>query len=108
MNNYDNNMRGGLWPKVAKTGVKYFAGEIEINGQKYYIKAFVNNKFTQGCKLPYYNLIAELPQQQKAPQQNFAQQNTQAVNQTFNQPVQDPWNQPYQQGNTQNDDSIPF
>ena len=100
MNNYDNNNKGALWIKTAKTGRKYMGGEIVINGQKHFIKVFKNYKKIKEIQ-PDYNLIVDQPQ-------NVAQQNTQAVNQTFNQPEQDPWNQSYQQNVNQNDDSIPF
>jgi hypothetical protein len=109
MSDYDNNNKGALWLKTAKTGRKYMGGEIVINNKKHYIKVFKNeNKNNE--RQPDYNLIVDQPQQYINPQavptqmqQNAAQQNTQNVQAAFQgEPasvVADPW---------ENDQNIEF
>lgn len=121
---YDRSNRGAVWLKQSpKTGLKYMGGELNVNGQDFFISVFKNDKKVQGSNQPDYN-ISITPKHQ---QQNIPQQNINNVQQQFQQqPVQDPWNdqqQPvpntmstagtkemYQQNQQQvnNDDSIPF
>lgn len=47
--------RTGLWYQTSKTGLKYAKGKIEIDGKKYRVVLFKNNK--QNEKQPDYNII---------------------------------------------------
>lgn len=47
--------RTGLWYQTSKKGLKYAKGKIEIDGKKYRIVLFKNNK--QKDKQPDYNII---------------------------------------------------
>lgn len=58
MKEYDNNLKGALWLKEASTGTKYLGGECEIDGVKYYVKAFKNNN-KKAENHPDYNLVLE-------------------------------------------------
>jgi len=93
---YNNNNRGALWlTKAKKTGQTYMRGEVIINGQKYYLSVFKNNK-KQSEKHPDYNIVINLPQQNKTINQ---------VNQTFNDPYKESSNIEFADNK---DQDIPF
>lgn len=51
-----NKSDGGLWIKVAKSGLEYLSGQIEINGCKYNFAAFKNKYKEEGDRKPDYTI----------------------------------------------------
>ena len=60
MENNNNEKKGALWVKTAKTGLKYMGGEVTIDGVKYFISVFKNTK-KSAEKQPDYNIVVNLP-----------------------------------------------
>lgn len=69
MSDYDNEMSGVLFKNDKKTSEKHpvYKGQCEIDGQKYYISAWINEKKGSGEK--YMKLAFELPQGEVHPSQ---------------------------------------
>jgi hypothetical protein len=92
---FGNNNKGAVWLKTSKNGLKYMGGEVVINGQKYFISMFKNNKKTSE-KHPDYNILVSLPgdkpAQQRQPQNDLPNSVT----------PQNQYPDPYA------DDSVPF
>lgn len=63
MSDYDNNGKGALWLRTAKSGVRYMSGEFEIDGVKYRIAVFKNER-KQKENQPDYNLSVERDKRQ--------------------------------------------
>lgn len=75
-NKYNNEGRGALWIKTAKSGLKYLSGSVEINGIKIYLSCFKNDnkskllttltegsdEFSKAQSQPDYNLVVNDPQ----------------------------------------------
>lgn len=59
MSDYDNNGKGALWLKTAKSGIKYMSGEFEWKGEKFKIAVFKNTK-KQKETHPDYNVAVEV------------------------------------------------
>ncbi len=59
----NDKIKTGLWQKTAKSGLKYYSGSVEINGQKYWCSLFKNDK--RNDKDPELSLSMELAQQQE-------------------------------------------
>ena len=62
---YDNEGKGALWAKVAKSGVKYYSGKITIKGEDVFVSMFKNDK-KENDKQPDFNILVNEPREQKA------------------------------------------
>lgn len=98
MSNYDNNMKGALWLKTSKNGMKYMAGSITINNVDYDIAMFKNDSKT-GSQPDYRLTIKDKSQTVNNQVQNTRNDNAQKVTQVFNGEPVNPW---------ANDNEIPF
>jgi uncharacterized protein (DUF736 family) len=66
---------GALWLKTAKSGQKYYSGNIEIADKKIPIVIFKNTQ-KENEKQPDYNIILSEPKQQGTVNQAIASKNS--------------------------------
>lgn len=109
MNNNYNKDGGALWKAVSKNGLNYLQGNITINGQRYKIAVFQNQKKTSE-KSPDYSISFSDNQGQQNQQQNYSQPPQQGYTQQPAKPPQtipDPWATP-QNAQPVNNNEMPF
>jgi uncharacterized protein (DUF736 family) len=47
---------GAFWEKISKSGNKYYSGNIMLNGQKYFLAMFTNNRKSSD-RQPDFNIF---------------------------------------------------